>query len=192
MAKKFFRVEREFTKTVNRQMVVGHPKHRDPRGRVLTLDESAEVDGLIDAGRIKEISEKEYRKELGGERQDAGEARVSKAATGTQKLSATASDLQVRHVADELQVDVSKAKNRNERIKLVNAQIDKNASEEVSGDDTESRASRVATLTENSTLQPPAPAVLGAEPIVAAEDAAPTGEGEGGEGKGDAGDGKTA
>lgn len=194
MAKVYLKALKPFTRRLGVQTMVGHPEHRDVRGRYLEVEDSDDVQDAIDRGQVERVTQATYRKQTDTtERADAGERRIAQTAGKPAKLSATASSLEIAAAARALDVDLSKHKNRGAQIKAVNAAIADQGNvepEEVEG--TDNKGSAMAGLTRDSTSHPATssphlgtatqPAPLAGEEIEAPEDAAPTG-GEGSETK---------
>lgn len=127
-----------FNRNLDGQMVTGHPKHPDPRGRYLLLSATSAL-SLVDAGLAKEMTRAAYDKamrEAEGvqddepvQAADVRNIRTEAAGGGTNtggggktlvKARVTMSNEALDALAAERGVDVSGAKSRGEKAKLIN------------------------------------------------------------------------
>jgi hypothetical protein len=119
---RYFQVAKPFTRRIGVNMVVGHPGHRDIRGRYFEADDGDPVAVELEGrGFAKSISKTAYRKALDeGEVADAGETRQAQLRGDYPRASITWSDARLQREARRRGVNVSKAKNRGEIVKLLN------------------------------------------------------------------------
>lgn len=151
MAKTWIKAEKQFSRRIGAQMVVGHPKHPDPRGRVAEVDDNEALNRLVTGGYAKRISKAEYQRALEGGAVSAGDNMIAQVGGKAPKASVTMTDGQLAQLADQRGVDISKATSRQEVVKLINAKkID------VSADDLPKDAfARTSGDTRDTTLHPP-------------------------------------
>lgn len=197
----YFKALKQFTRASRAGIIVGDPDHRDPRARYLELDDTF-AQGLVTEGLIEKTSRGTFHKHMEEAESDAGQALVDQVAGKRPRVSARQTDQALAEEAAIRGVDISKAKNRGEVIKLINAADTSSAPEEAEG--TDNAFSRGSRETAESTLHsrraspqnavgdsgtvdvdmPAAPATGEAE--VAPGEEAPTGGGGGEAGSGGA------
>lgn len=166
-AKVAVQAEKGFNRNLEGQMVTGHPKHPDVHGRFLLLSATAAA-ALVERGDAKTITRAAYDKAIRDadgveeERESAGDVRTLRteaAGGGTNtgggkprvRARVTMSNEMLDGLAEDAGVDVSKAKSRSEKVKLING-------DKVSGDGKSDVQTPgvVGNLTEGSTNHPDA------------------------------------
>lgn len=150
MSKVAVQVTREFNRNLEGQMIVGHPEHPDIKGRFMLLSATAAASLVGDdvakeiprrtydaAMREAEGEDADGDGPVAGTRetnrgQDAGDVRVrtTEAVDGSRNTNAgvdrrtrakpTMSNAMLDGLADELGVDVSRARSRAEKVRLIN------------------------------------------------------------------------
>ncbi|MES2903263.1 MAG: hypothetical protein V4696_03675 [Pseudomonadota bacterium] len=153
MAKAYLQVQREFTKRIGASTVVGHPEHRDIRGRYLEVDDVAQVDALVSSGHVKRISRAAYNKATESDnRPDAGETRVAQTSGKTPKVSATTPTAALHELAGRMQIDTA-GLSRTKMISAINKKIDDGEQAEGAGE-AKTAFERLAGLSADSTSHP--------------------------------------
>lgn len=145
----YYKAKAEFTRASRAGLIVGNPKHADVRARFLSMDEAI-AQPLLNEGLIGKVSRSEYHKGIEGAESDAGEALVDQVGGKRAKVSARMTDEALAEEARIRGVDISKAKDRSEVIKAINAKETSSAPDEVDG--TDNAFSRTGRETAESTL----------------------------------------
>lgn len=178
--KQAVKVLKAFNRNLDGQMVVGHPKHSDFRGRYILLSQEAAA-SLVDRGLAEEIDAQTYhaalaRYEDGRDDEDrplADDVRLRRtggagANRDQDKAKVTMSIKRLEELAAKRGVDISEARNNKERVALINGAGPGGDA----GDETD--RGRLASMTTNSTNHPPGSDGHGAG-LASVDDAAPTG-----------------
>lgn len=194
MAKAYIKATKQFTRRIGRQTVVGHPKHPDIRGRYAEVDEGQALNDLVSSGSAERISKAAYLKAMAGAEDVSTGENLTRALAGkAPKASPTMSDGQLHAMAADRGVNISKAKDRTEIIKLINAKkvdvgaesIPDNAWSQTAGDtrDTTAHPQRSGIhadvtqegMTDRMSTSQDGLITTGEESLVDDDDAAPTG-----------------
>lgn len=197
MAKKvYLETVAPFTRRIGDNLVVGHPKHRDPRGRFHEVDEGPAAAALIASGKVKPTTRQKFLDAVGELDADAGQVRIDQLAGKRGNVSITMSNEALAREAQERGVDISKAKSRNDVVKLINGHKTDVSSEAEAELPTQTAGRDTADTTNHPVVSSPQnaiPVVIGAgqavqggaeEGVVDADDEAPAGgEGSGSNGK---------
>lgn len=188
----YYKAKAEFTRATRAGIIHGHPEHSDPRGRVFELDDTI-AQGLVSEGLLVKTSRKNYHETIEGGESDAGQAMVDQVGGKRARVSARLTDAALAQEAAFRKVDISKAKNRGEVIKLINAAETSSAPDEAEGTDNafsrtgretadstlhSRRASPQNDVNESGTVDAEAPALTGGEATeIDADEEAPAGGG---------------
>lgn len=129
----YYKANKVFTRATRAGMIVGNPEHKDPRGRYLQLDD-ATARPLLAEKLISRTTADTYHKHVDGE-VDGGQVLVDQVAGKRPRVSARWTDAALAKEAALRDVDISKAKDRKEVIKLINKVEISSAPDEVGGTD---------------------------------------------------------